>query len=125
MVVVLGMNTLDCLGQNGDYIAIALHIVVIGGLAKAGFASRNETLNRERLVAATARAVNDEELHGLVLKRLQILIHFRKFFSNFASYFDHEFFSTTDFTDYTDFSDYILVAKATIICKLSILTCCV
>ena len=78
MVIVLGMNTLDRLGQNGDYIAIATDIVVVGGLTEASDASSNEAFDGEGLVAATARAVDDQELHGLVLERLQILIHFTR-----------------------------------------------
>ena len=48
---------------------------MVGGLAEASDASGHETFDGERLVAATARAVDNQELHGLVLERLQILIH--------------------------------------------------
>lgn len=54
VVVVLGMGTTDILGKNGIDLAIATHIVVVTGLAKAGIACGNKPFERERLVAATA-----------------------------------------------------------------------
>ena len=67
-VVVAGMGTLDSLGQNWDYFAIATDIVVIAGLAKAGIARGNEPLHCKGLVAATAGAVDNEEFYGLMFE---------------------------------------------------------
>ena len=78
VVVVLGMGTTDIFWQNRIDFAIATHIVVVTGLAKAGIACGNKPFERERLVAATARAVNDQKLHVLMLERFQRLCHFFK-----------------------------------------------
>lgn len=63
VVVVLGMSALDILGQDGDGVAIATNVVMVGGLAKAGFACGNKAFDCKRLIAATAGAVNQEDLH--------------------------------------------------------------
>ena len=52
MVVVAGVGSTDILGENRDNGAIATDVVVIGGLAEAGNASRNQAFDTERAVAA-------------------------------------------------------------------------
>ena len=52
LVVVDGMSTTDILWENRDNGAIATDVVVIGGLAEAGLASRNQAFDAERAVAA-------------------------------------------------------------------------
>ena len=52
IVVVAGMSATDILRENGDNGAIAKDVVVVGGLAEAGLASRNQAFDAERAVAA-------------------------------------------------------------------------
>ena len=59
MVVVAGVNALDSLGKDGNHIAIASDIVVIGGLAETGIACGYEASDSEGLVAAGTGAMND------------------------------------------------------------------
>ena len=65
VVVAYGMNTLDALGQYWNDIAIALDVPVVRGLAEAILAGFNEAVDRQRLVAAAAGAVNHDVLHML------------------------------------------------------------
>ena len=58
-VVVAGMSPTDILWENGDDGAVATDIIMIGGLAEAGHASRNQVFDAERPVAAGCAAVND------------------------------------------------------------------
>ena len=67
-VVASGMNTSNGLGQDGNNVAIATDIVVVGGLTEAGFARSNQFLDRELAVAARSGAVDDEEFHVVVIK---------------------------------------------------------
>ena len=64
VVVVTGMNALDCLGQQRNDIAIATDIIVVRTLAILGLAAGNEVLDTERTVARVCHAVDDEELNG-------------------------------------------------------------
>ena len=59
MVVVAGMSSTDILRENGDNGAVATDVVVIGGLAEAGNASRNQAFDTERAVAAGRRTMYD------------------------------------------------------------------
>ena len=58
-IVVAGMSTTDILWKNRDDGTIATDVVVIGGLAEAGDASRNQALDTERAVAAGRRTMYD------------------------------------------------------------------
>ena len=67
-VVVTGMSTTDILRKNGDDGPVATDVIMIGGLAEAGFASRYQRFGAEGTVAARGTAVNDQQLDGVVLK---------------------------------------------------------
>ncbi len=58
-VVVAGMNATDILRENRDNDTVATDIIMIGGLAEAGHASRNQVLDAERPITAGRRAMND------------------------------------------------------------------
>ena len=58
-VVVAGMSPTDILRKNRDDRTVTTNIIMIGGLAEAGHASRNQVLDAERPVAARRRAMND------------------------------------------------------------------
>ena len=71
-----GMDALDGLGEDGNDSAVAPHIVVIGGLPEAGHASGNETLDGEGTIAATAGAVDDEELDVGMMQCLHLFVFY-------------------------------------------------
>ena len=73
VVVVAGMNALDSLGQQGNDIAIAADIVVVGALAIFGFATGYQVLHAERAVAFVGHAVDDQQLHGVVFQGFHFL----------------------------------------------------
>ena len=56
-----GVSTTDILWENRDNGTIAANILVIGGLAEAGLACRNQVLDTERAIAAGGTAVNDQQ----------------------------------------------------------------
>ena len=56
-----GVSTTDILWENRDNGTVATDVVVIGGLAEAGLASRNQAFDTERTVAAGCAAVNDQQ----------------------------------------------------------------
>ena len=60
VVVVTGMNALDCLGQQGNNIAIAADIVVVGTLAILGLTAGYQVLDAERAVALCCCAVDHQ-----------------------------------------------------------------
>jgi hypothetical protein len=64
VVVVTGMDALDGLWQQGNDIAIAADIVVVGTLAILGLTAGYQVLDAERAVARVCHAVDDEELYG-------------------------------------------------------------
>lgn len=59
-VVACGMNALHILREDGNDIAIAAHIVVVGGLSEALIACVDKAIDRERPVAAGTGAVNHQ-----------------------------------------------------------------
>ena len=61
MVVVTGMSATDILRKDRDNGPVAADVIVIGGLAEAGLASRDQRFDRERTVAARRTTVNDEQ----------------------------------------------------------------
>lgn len=68
VVVVTGMNALDVLGQQGNDIAIAADIVVVGALAIFGFATGYQVFHAEGAVAFGRCAVADQQLHGVMFQ---------------------------------------------------------
>ena len=62
-VVTFDMNALDALRQEGDDVAIALDIPMVGYLAPLLLACVNQGFHAEGLVAAVGHAVHDEILH--------------------------------------------------------------
>ena len=60
VVVMLGMNALDTLGQQGDDVAVTADIVVIGTLAVLGHAAGNEVLNAEGAGTLVGHTVDDK-----------------------------------------------------------------
>ena len=67
-VVVTGMSTTDILRKDGDDGAVATDVVVIGGLAEAGFACGDQRFGAEWPVVARGTAVNNQQLNCVVLK---------------------------------------------------------
>ena len=63
VVVVAGMNALDGLGQQGDDVAIATHVVVVRALAVLGLTAGYQVLDAERAVALVAHTVDYQELY--------------------------------------------------------------
>ena len=63
-----GMSTTDILRENGDNGAVATDVVVIGGLAEAGLASRNQAFDAERAVAAGCAAVNNQQFDCILFQ---------------------------------------------------------
>lgn len=63
VVVVLGVDALDSFRKEGDDIATATDIVVIGALAVLGFAAGNQVLNAERAVALVGDTVHNQQRH--------------------------------------------------------------
>ena len=59
-VVACGMNALHALREDRNDIAVAAHIVVVGGLPEALIACSDKAIDRERSVAAGTRTVNHE-----------------------------------------------------------------
>jgi hypothetical protein len=59
-VVACGMNALHILWEDGNDIAIAAHIVVVGGLPEALIACVDKAIDRERSVAAGTGTVNHQ-----------------------------------------------------------------
>lgn len=68
VIVVLGMDALDGLGQQGNDVAITADIVVVTALAILGFAAGYQVFNAERAVALVGDAVDNQE--GYFLKGL-------------------------------------------------------
>ena len=66
-VVVAGMNATDILRENRDNGTVATDVVVIGGLAETGLASRDQVFDTERAIAAGRTAVNNKNLNSLWL----------------------------------------------------------
>ena len=58
-VVMTGMSTTDIFRENRDDGSIATDIIMIGGLAEAGLACRNQVFDTERAVTAGCATVND------------------------------------------------------------------
>lgn len=73
VVVVTGMNALDVLGQQGNDIAIAADIVVVGALAIFGFATGYQVFHAEGVVAFVGHAVDDQQFHGVVFQGFHFL----------------------------------------------------
>lgn len=73
VVVVAGMHTLNGLGQQGNHISIAAHIVVVRALTILGLAAGYQVLHAEGDVALVCHAVDDEQLHRVMLQ----WFHFR------------------------------------------------
>lgn len=63
VVVVLGVSALDCFRKEGDDIATATDIVVIGALAVLGLAAGNQVFNAERAVALVGDTVHNQQRH--------------------------------------------------------------
>jgi len=63
-VVAFDMDALDALSQEGDDVAIAADVPVIGYLAPLLLAGVNQRFHAEGLVAAVSHAVHDEILHN-------------------------------------------------------------
>ena len=63
VVVAYGMYALDTLGENRDDCAVALNVIVVGGLTETFLAGVEETGNCKRLVAAGTGAVKHDPLH--------------------------------------------------------------
>ena len=59
-VVACGMNALHALREDRNDIAIAAHIVVVGGLSEALIACVDKAIDRERPVAACTGTVNHQ-----------------------------------------------------------------
>lgn len=59
VIVVLGMDALDGLGQQGNDVAITADIVVVTALAILGFAAGDQVFNAERAVALVGDAVDN------------------------------------------------------------------
>lgn len=74
-VVVAGVDTLHTLGQDWDDFAVAAHIVVVAGLAEAGFAGVDQLLHSERTVATGGRAVDYQQFDCVVFQRFHRLAH--------------------------------------------------
>ena len=62
-----GMSAADILRENRDNGSVATDVVVIGGLAEAGLASRNQAFDAERAVAAGCAAVNNQQFDCVML----------------------------------------------------------
>ena len=62
-VVALHMDALDTLRQEGDDVAIATDVPMVGYLAPLLLACVNQGFHAEGLVAAVGHAVHDEILH--------------------------------------------------------------
>lgn len=67
-VVMTGMSTTDILRENRDNGTIATDVIMIGGLAEAGRASRNQVFDAERAVAAGRATVNNQQFDCGMLK---------------------------------------------------------
>ena len=67
-VVVTGMNTTDILRKDGDDGSVATDVIMIGGLAEAGFASGYQRFHTEGAVTARGTAVNDQQFDCFMLK---------------------------------------------------------
>ena len=63
VVVVAGMDALHGLGQQGNHVAIAAHIVVVRALTVLGYATGYQALDAERTVALVGHAVDYQQLH--------------------------------------------------------------
>ena len=59
-VVACGMNALHALREDRNDIAIAAHIIVVGGLPEALIACSDKAIDRERSVAAGTGTVNHQ-----------------------------------------------------------------
>ena len=62
-VVTLHMDALDALREQGDDVAIASHVPVIGHLTPLLLSTVNQRFHAEGAVAAVSHAVHDEILH--------------------------------------------------------------
>ena len=62
-VVAFDMDALDALREQGDDVAIASHVPVIGHLAPLLLSTVNQRFHAEGLVAGVSNAVHDEILH--------------------------------------------------------------
>ena len=62
-VVALHMDALDALREQGDDVAIATHVPVVGYLAILLLAAVNQRFHAEGLVAGVADTMHDEILH--------------------------------------------------------------
>jgi hypothetical protein len=63
-VVAFDMDALDALRQEGDDVAVASYVPVVGYLAPLLLACINQGLHAEGAVAAVSYAVHDEILHN-------------------------------------------------------------
>ena len=63
-VVAFDMDALDALGEQGDDVAIATDVPMVGYLAPLLLACVNQGFHAEGLVAAIGYAVHDEILHN-------------------------------------------------------------
>jgi hypothetical protein len=63
-VVAFDMDALDALRQEGDDVAVASYVPVVGYLAPLLLAGVNQRFHAEGLVAAVSHAVHDEILHN-------------------------------------------------------------
>ena len=62
-VVTLHMDAMDALREQGDDVAIASHVPVIGHLTPLLLSTVNQRFHAEGAVAAVSHAVHDEILH--------------------------------------------------------------
>jgi len=62
-VVAFDMDALDALREQGDDVAIASHVPVVGYLAPLLLAAVNQRFHAEGLVAGVADTMHDEILH--------------------------------------------------------------
>ena len=63
-----GVSTKDILWENRDNGTVATNIIMIGGLAEAGLACRNQVFDTERAIAAGRATVNDQQFDCGMLK---------------------------------------------------------
>ena len=67
-VVMTGMSTTDIFRENRDDGSIATDIIMIGGLAEASLASRNQVFDAKRAIAAGRATVYNEQFDCGMLK---------------------------------------------------------